>query len=45
VFDDSCHTWAAQRPGPTRLVATEPTVGLTPAQTVNPLDWAVEVGA
>lgn len=45
AFDDSCHTWAAQRPGPTWLVATDPAVGLTPAQTLDLLDWAGEGGA
>jgi len=37
--DDSCHAWAAQRPGPTRLVATEPAVGLTAAHVEELLSW------
>jgi hypothetical protein len=28
AFDDSCDTWAAARPAPTLLVATDPAVGL-----------------
>jgi hypothetical protein len=28
AFDDSCHAWAAARPEPTLLVATDPAVGL-----------------
>jgi hypothetical protein len=40
AFDETCHLWAAQRPGPTRLVQTDPAVGLTVAQTVDLLRWA-----
>ena len=40
VFDDSCHAWADQRPGPTRLVRTDSAVGLTRAQTADLLGWA-----
>jgi hypothetical protein len=40
AFDDSCHAWAEQRPGPTRLVCTDPAVGLTRAQTTDLLGWA-----
>jgi hypothetical protein len=40
VFDDSCHAWAEQRPGPTRLVQTDPAVGLTREQTADLLSWA-----
>lgn len=29
AFNEACHAWAAQRDGPTLLVATEPAVGLT----------------
>ena len=29
--DDACHAWARARPGPTRLVTTQPAVGLTAA--------------
>ena len=41
--DDSCAVWAAQRPGPTRLVATEPAVGLTAAHVEELLSWHSEV--
>jgi HAD domain in Swiss Army Knife RNA repair proteins len=30
-FDDSCHAWAAARPAPTLLVATDPATGLDAA--------------
>jgi hypothetical protein len=40
AFDETCHAWAAQRPGPTRLVQTDPAVGLTGAQTADLLRWA-----
>jgi hypothetical protein len=39
AFDDSCHVWADQRPGPTRLLQTDPAVGLTRAQTADLLGW------
>ena len=29
AHDDDCHQWAAGRPGPTLLVATDPAVGIT----------------
>lgn len=37
--DDSCHAWAAQRPGPTHLVATDPAIGLTAAHVEELLSW------
>lgn len=40
AFDESCHAWAAARPGPTRLVETDPAVGLTTPQTDQLLAWA-----
>jgi hypothetical protein len=40
AFDDSCHAWAAERPGPTRLVQTDPAVGLTREQTGDLVAWA-----
>ena len=40
AFDDSCHAWAASRPGPTRLVQTDPAVGLTREHTAELLSWA-----
>jgi hypothetical protein len=40
AFDDSCHTWAANRAGPTRLVRTDPPVGLTAEHVADLLAWA-----
>ena len=31
AFNDACHAWAADRPAPTLLVATDPATGLTGA--------------
>jgi HAD domain in Swiss Army Knife RNA repair proteins len=38
--DASCERWAASRPGPTLLVATEPAVGLTDAHVTTLERWA-----
>ncbi len=40
AFDDSCHAWAHARPGPTKLVLTEPAIGLTAEQTRGLEAWA-----
>lgn len=40
AFDASCHRWAAQRPGPTELVATDPAVGLTAEHVAQLRRWA-----
>jgi hypothetical protein len=40
AFDESCHRWAAGRPGPTELVRTEPAVGLTAEQAARLQCWA-----
>jgi hypothetical protein len=40
AFNDACHEWAAARPGPTLLVATEPHVGLTAEQVAALERWA-----
>lgn len=40
AFDNTCHAWADQRSGPTRLVQTDPPVGLTRAQTADLVGWA-----
>ncbi len=40
AHDDSCARWAAERPGPTLLVATEPAVGLTEEHVATLLSWA-----
>jgi hypothetical protein len=43
AFDDSCRSWASQRPGPTRLVATDPAVGLTAEQAADLAAWAARL--
>ena len=40
AFDESCHRWAADRPGPTELVCTDPAVGLTAGQAARLRRWA-----
>jgi HAD domain in Swiss Army Knife RNA repair proteins len=40
AFDDTCHAWATERAGPTRLVQTDPAVGLSAAQAAELLTWA-----
>jgi hypothetical protein len=40
AHDVACHRWAAARPGPTRLIATQPAVGLTDADVSELLGWA-----
>jgi hypothetical protein len=40
AHDESCRAWAASRPGPTLLVTTDPTVGLTEAEVDQLLAWA-----
>jgi HAD domain in Swiss Army Knife RNA repair proteins len=42
-FDDTCEAWATSRRGPTRLVATDPAVGLTAEQTMRLCTWAAEL--
>jgi hypothetical protein len=44
-FNDACHAWAAQRPGPTLLHATDPAVGLDDEAARALLDWAEAVAA
>ena len=39
-FNEACHAWAAQRPGPTLLHATDPAVGLDDVAAQALLDWA-----
>lgn len=43
AFDDTCHAWAAQRTGPTKLVRTEPAVGLTAEQAADLAAWAARL--
>jgi hypothetical protein len=40
ALDASCHAWAARRAGPTRLVMTDPAVGLTVEHAADLLAWA-----
>jgi Swiss Army Knife RNA repair-like protein len=40
AHDPTCHAWAAARRGPTRLVATDPAVGLTDSQAQDLRAWA-----
>ncbi len=40
AHDDTCEAWAANRPGPTLLVATDPAVGITDAHVETLLSWA-----
>jgi len=39
--DESCERWAAQRAGPTLLVTTEPSVGMTTAHVEQLHTWAI----
>jgi hypothetical protein len=39
AHDDTCHAWAATRPGPTLLVATNPAVGITDEHVDELLSW------
>lgn len=43
AFDERCHAWAAQRPAPTLLVATEPPTGLRREQVDELLAWAQQL--
>jgi hypothetical protein len=40
AFDDTCYAWATHRAGPTRLVQTDPAVGLGPVHAADLLKWA-----
>jgi hypothetical protein len=44
-FDESCRTWARDRPGPTELVGTDPAVGLTAEHTSRLRAWAGGIGS
>jgi HAD domain in Swiss Army Knife RNA repair proteins len=43
AHDDSCHAWAASRPGPTLLVVTDPAVGITDAHVLGLGEWAASL--
>lgn len=40
AHDDACRAWAAARPAPTLLVATQPAVGLTASHVDELVGWA-----
>src|SRR5215212_5918878 len=40
AHDDACRAWASRRPGPTLLVGTDPSVGLTAAHAAALEAWA-----
>jgi len=41
AFDRSCHAWAEQRPAPTLLVETDPSLGLTSREAWLLAEWAL----
>jgi hypothetical protein len=43
-LDDACDTWASKRPGPTLLVRTHPSVGLTDEDALRLEAWAARPG-
>jgi hypothetical protein len=43
AHDDACANWAAARPGPTLLVATEPAAGITAEHVAELRAWAAEL--
>jgi hypothetical protein len=43
AHDARCHQWAADRPGPTLLISTDPATGLTAEHVEQLLKWATEV--
>jgi hypothetical protein len=45
AHDERCVTWAARRPGPTLLVATDPRTGLGDAQVSQLRAWARQLAA
>lgn len=45
AHDEACARWAAERPGPTRLILTDPAVGLTPEHVEELLSWRDAVAA
>jgi hypothetical protein len=45
AHDERCEAWAAGRPGPTILIATDPATGLTGEHVDRLLGWAAELSA
>jgi hypothetical protein len=43
AHDDACHAWAARRPAPTLLVATDPAVGLAAVHAAALMAWAASL--
>jgi hypothetical protein len=41
AFDQSCHAWAEERPAPTLLVETDPSLGLTSREALLLAEWAL----
>jgi HAD domain in Swiss Army Knife RNA repair proteins len=41
ALNDACREWARARPAPTLLVETDPTIGLTAADTERLTQWAI----
>jgi hypothetical protein len=39
-LDDACEAWAAERPGKTLLIGTNPAVGITDEHVDTLLSWA-----
>jgi hypothetical protein len=42
-LDERCDAWAAARPGPTKLVRTDPATGMTEAHVADLLAWAARL--
>ena len=45
AFNDACHRWASERPGPTLLVETEPATGLVQTHADALRAWAQSLAA
>jgi hypothetical protein len=45
AFNDACHDWARERPGPTLLVTTDPAEGLVASHAQQLREWAVALRA
>ena len=45
AFNDACHAWASERPGPTLLVETEPATGLVDEHAERLEAWSKELAA
>ena len=45
AFNDACHAWARERPGPTLLVTTDPAEGLVDSHARRLREWAMALRA